>query len=126
MENINIYYCIIGVLVIFLIWVIKAFFINFIRAKSANLDLEFSDYMFLYKNNISIGPIISAQKNLKEMFTSASFKELAYHIKSGGNLENVVTILKKADYEKKVLTVKEAMNIDLIKSMADKYESMRK
>lgn len=126
MENINIYYCIIGVLVIFLIWVIKAFFINFIRARLADLDLEFSDYMFLYKNKISIGPIISAQKKLKEMFISASFKELASHIKVGGNLDNVVTILKKADYERKVLTLKEAMNIDLIKSMADKYESMRK
>ena len=81
--------------------------------------------MFLYKNKISIGPIISAQKKLKEMFISASFKELASHIKVGGNLDNVVTILKKADYERKVLTLKEAMNIDLLKSMADKYDSMR-
>ena len=123
MESIYLSYCIIAVLLVFLLWFIKAFLPTLIKAKMANLDLEVQDYLFIYKNNINISDFINARNRLKKIFTTISFQEFASHVTAGGNINTVVRILEKAHEVGKVISVKEALNIELMKSIANKYGS---
>ncbi len=123
MGNIGLYHIIVAILIIFLAWLLKAFLPTLLKSKMANLDLEVHDYFLIYKNNINISDFIKARNRLKKIFTTISFEEFSSHVIAGGNIDNVVRILEKANQDGKVISVKEALNIDLMKSIADKYGS---